>query len=159
MPQIHVAYIGSADDGIVDEFRGVGEARGVGKRLHFVPPVPLRELVGYIGEADLSLIMYGGAGSRDNAFAMPNKLFDSLAAGVPGHRTRGHHLRGICRSRGSGRVFRLGEPGRLAAAARDLLTNPETTRRARLRAGEFTWTSIEPALLALVDEVAGSGGD
>src|SRR5262249_60364172 len=83
MPELHVAFVGAPNGTVVEDIRTRAQEQGVADRLHFVPPVPLVDLTGFISDADLSLIMIDGSRSRDTLYTTPNKLFDSLAAGVP----------------------------------------------------------------------------
>jgi glycosyltransferase involved in cell wall biosynthesis len=153
LPGVHAAYVGTTDEGIVAEIQAAAAVRGVAQRLQFVPPVPLEQLIGFVTEADVSLFMYDALRSRDNAYAMPNKLFDSLAAGVPVIAPDGTIAAEFLEAEGLGHRFQLGVPGQLSTAVQNVLDDPGPRQRARARAAEFTWTQIEPALAAIVDEV------
>ncbi len=144
MPQLHVAFVGAASTEIVDEVRAQADARGLGDRLHFVPPVPLAELTGFISDADVSLILLDGSRSRDTLYTMPNKLYDSLSAGVPVVAPEGSTAGEFLVAQQLGRDFKLNAPGQLAAAVGTVLTDPAIRDRARSRAAEFTWARAEP---------------
>jgi len=57
-------------------------AQEVGAPVEFLPPAPADRLVEALAEADISLIPYPPT-CMNNYLATPNKLFESLMAGVP----------------------------------------------------------------------------
>lgn len=57
------------------------EAKGVARRIRFEPAVAPQEVVARASEADLGLCILPDS-SRHNRFALPNKLFEYLAAGL-----------------------------------------------------------------------------
>ena len=57
-------------------------AREVGAPVEFLPPAPADQLVDALAEADISLIPYPPT-CMNNYLATPNKLFESMMAGVP----------------------------------------------------------------------------
>jgi glycosyltransferase involved in cell wall biosynthesis len=151
LPHIHVAFVGAASAEIADAVQANAAARGVGDRLHFVPPVPLAELTGFISDADVSLIMLDGSRSRDTLYTMPNKLYDSLSAGVPVVAPEGSTAGEFLMAQQLGRDFKLNAPGQLASAVGTVLSDPALRDRVRSRAADFTWAQAEPTLFALVD--------
>jgi hypothetical protein len=158
VPELHLAFVGTADGTIRDDLRQAATENGTADRLHFVDPVPLPQLGGFVGQADISILLHDGSRSRDNAFAMPNKLFDSLAAGLPVLAPRSALPAEFVEREGLGRGFHLDRPGDLAAAARALLADQATRERVRQRRAEFSWSTIEPTLVRLVNRVALAGG-
>ncbi|WP_144119821.1 glycosyltransferase [Catellatospora sichuanensis] len=150
-PELHVAFVGAASAEITDDLRQRASARGVASRLHFVPPVPLDEVSAFISDADLSLIMLDGSRSRDTLFTMPNKLFDSLSAGVPVIATEGSAAGDFLLAEELGCVFALNTTGALSSAVRRLLADTATRDRARSRVGQFTWAEAEVTLLSVLD--------
>jgi glycosyltransferase involved in cell wall biosynthesis len=51
-------------------------------RIHVLPAVPPEELLGWVAGADLDSILFQPT-ELNNLISTPNKLFESLAAGVP----------------------------------------------------------------------------
>jgi len=152
-PGLHVAFVGAGDDQVLAELRQRAAERGVADRVHVVAPVPPERLTTFVSSADMSLIVLRPDLSRNHRLAMPNKLFDSLAAGVPVLSAKGLLATEFVLAEGLGRAFDPQIPGDVAAAARALLADPEPTKRARARAGDFVWTRVEPVLLNLVDDL------
>jgi len=77
-PQVHVAFIGSGF-GPVARSMEMDEAS---KRIHFIPPLPPTEIVPFIKGANTSAILYF-AMTEDYEYSLPNKFFQSIAAGLP----------------------------------------------------------------------------
>ena len=122
--------------------------------FHFVPPVSPEELTGFIGEADFSLILYSGQRFRNLTLAMPNKLFDSLAAGVPVVAAQDPWPAISCSGKDWGAssipMCQWSWRRRCGAVSGD----PRLADRVRSVRSQFTWDRVEPALLALVDELS-----
>jgi glycosyltransferase involved in cell wall biosynthesis len=153
-PDIHVAFVGATNTNTARELQALAAARGVADRLHLVPAVSQSELTGFIQDADLSVILYTANAARNLELAMPNKLFDSLAAGLPVIAADGTAAAEFVERRRLGRAFDPGRVGDLAASARALLADGMTTSRAREHRHEFFWTSVEPILASLMEELA-----
>jgi glycosyltransferase involved in cell wall biosynthesis len=151
MPALEVAFVGAASQQIIAEVRSGAGERGVGDRLHFVPPVPLNEVTSFIADADVSLILLDGTRSRDTLFCMPNKMYDSLTAGVPVIAAEGSLAGDYLVAEGLGRVFKLNVAGDLTRAVQSVLADAPLRDRVRARATEFIWSQVEPTLFKLVD--------
>jgi glycosyltransferase involved in cell wall biosynthesis len=151
VPGLEVAFVGAARHQVVANVRSAADSRGVGDRLHFVPAVPLDDVTGFIADADLSLILLDGSRSRDTLFTMPNKMYDSLTAGVPVIAAEGSSAGDFLVAEGLGRVFKLDVAGDLTRAVRSVLADAPLRDRVRARATEFIWSRVEPTLLGLVD--------
>jgi glycosyltransferase involved in cell wall biosynthesis len=123
---------------------------GVETRLHLLPPVPGDALPATIAVADIS-VLPGIAGCRSYELAMPNKLFESVMAGVPVavSRARPDQVRFV-REHEIGTDFDVRDPESLAAAARSLIATrpPGLIDAARLDAlrRRFSWETQEQTL-------------
>jgi glycosyltransferase involved in cell wall biosynthesis len=153
VPDIHVAFVGEADEGVVEQLKETARARGVDERLHFVPAVPATELTGFLADADLSVILYTAEGARNLELTMPNKLYDSLAAGLPIVAASGSAAADFIVAEGLGHVYDASHPAQIGAAVRQLLADGNARERARQRSAEFIWPNAEPIILSLVDEL------
>ena len=128
-------------------------ARGLSRRVRFEPPVAPREVVARAAEADLGLCILPNT-SRQNRFALPNKLFEYLAAGLGVVVSPLPDMAEVVRSHGCG-VLAEAEPGAIAAAMRGL--DPSTIdrlkRQALAEAQSLTWAHERRKLVALYDEL------
>ena len=155
---IHVAFVGTAISSVVTEMINDAETRGVGKRLHVVPPVPLSELTAFIADADVALMMYDGVDAPNVTLAMPNKLYDGLAAGLPVLSVTGTAAAEFLVEAALGAEFDLADPASLVAAIRTLINDGPLRDRVRASADEFAWPAIAPHLCELVDGVLADSG-
>jgi glycosyltransferase involved in cell wall biosynthesis len=153
VPDLHFAFVGEADQAVVSQLRILAETGGFAERLHFVPAVPAGELSGFLAEADMSVILYTADASRNLALAMPNKLFDSLAAGVPVVAAAGTAAADFLVEHGLGATFEPALPGGLGSATRAVLADPAIAARVRARRSEFVWSAAEPLLADLLREL------
>ncbi|MGO4572014.1 glycosyltransferase family 4 protein [Microvirga sp. 2TAF3] len=72
---------GSAAPAYLSGLKAQAEARGVANRIRFEPSVAPPDVVPRASEADIGLCILPDS-SRHNRFALPNKLFEYLAAGL-----------------------------------------------------------------------------
>jgi glycosyltransferase involved in cell wall biosynthesis len=148
---IHVAFVGAADDSAREQLKETARSRGVDERLHFVPAVPATELTGFLADADLSVILYTADSARNLELAMPNKVYDSLAAGLPIVAASGSAAADFVVAEGLGHVYDASHPHQIGAAVRQLLADDNARERAKHRSAEFIWPNAELTLLSLVD--------
>ncbi len=81
-PTLHVATVGPRVPSIEAELSRIAVSLGVRERLHFVDPVPHKEVTPFVQTASLSLITIQNV-CLSYKFCFPNKLLESLMAGVP----------------------------------------------------------------------------
>ena len=82
LPNLHVAFFGPDPLGYNAQLRQAAEYHGVSERLHISAPVAEANIQNLIAEFDLSLVTIENTCLSYN-YALPNKLFQSLNAGVP----------------------------------------------------------------------------
>lgn len=154
---LHVAFLGTARPETRAAVERLAETRGVGDRLHFVEPVPMEELVPFVAEADLSLILYSGEASRHLDLTLPNKLFDALAAGLPVVAAEGTAVADYVLTRGVGAVFDPADPDGMGAVVHKVLEDPSFRRQAGALAPEVTWERVEGRYLDLLGRLLPEG--
>jgi glycosyltransferase involved in cell wall biosynthesis len=83
LPHAHLAFLGSSPfPGFEDRLRELAVAVNVANRVHFLPSVPLSELLDWTADADVGVSMLQDT-CENHRLALPNKLFEYLVAGVP----------------------------------------------------------------------------
>jgi len=75
---VHFAFLGRFYETYLDRIRSMG----LQKRVHLVPPLKPYEVVPFIKSADASIILYYPK-SIDYQKSLPNRFFQSIAAGLP----------------------------------------------------------------------------
>ncbi|MDH3189046.1 MAG: glycosyltransferase family 4 protein, partial [Acidimicrobiia bacterium] len=134
---------------------GAREA-GITPRVHILDYVPDRDLPAFLATADVSVIPYLSTGNND--IALPNKLFESLQAGVPVVVSNMSAMRELVESTGVGLTFEAGDPRDLATtltraiAERHRLTSNITSEVKR----SFSWTAQADRLAELYSKVLGT---
>lgn len=81
-PRIHVAMLGYFDRRFAVEYHDLVEELGVEARIHPFGPVPSATVSDWIREADISLTTMNRV-CLSYTYTLPNKLFESLHAGLP----------------------------------------------------------------------------
>lgn len=82
LPQLHFATVGPLRPATEIVASSLAAELGVSDRVHFVSPVLPREVVGYIRSADVSVLAIQNV-CLSYYYCMPNKLMESVFAGVP----------------------------------------------------------------------------
>lgn len=155
-PELHFAFIGEVRQE-QDELVGQrARALGVADRLHFVDPVPVEVLTEFLTSADVSVILYSAETSANLRVAMPNKMFDSLAGGVPVIAADGTAAADYVVGQRLGAAFKDGDGVDLADAVRSVLADNALRAHVRERADEFTWSAAEDRLVEMVTSLAAS---
>jgi glycogen(starch) synthase len=123
-PTVHLVFVTNAVGGYCDTLVGEAERLGIGDRVHFAPFVDPEAVTGYIASADASIIPL----SRDVVnyeVALPNKLFQSIQAGVPVVVSDNPEMARFVPAYGIGTVFAGGDSTSLAAGIAEVLGNRE----------------------------------
>jgi glycosyltransferase involved in cell wall biosynthesis len=121
-------------------------------RLHLVEPVPQTKLIRLLAGADVALITFT-PDTLNQRYATPNRLFESLAAGVPVVVSDFPELRHITLAHDVGLVCDPTDPASIArAVARLLDEDPESRAARRVRArsafeGMYNWERQERELV------------
>lgn len=128
-------------------------------RIYLLPAVRPDELLPWTASADVSFV---GQPPRtlNQRLNLPNKLFESIMAGVPVVVSEGNEQCRLTSEEGIGRCVDIDDPAAIAAACADLLAAPPAERRA-LRAHcrsvalqRFTWEHTSVGLTALYRKLA-----
>jgi len=155
MADAHLVYLGlgghrAALEAIAAKARFDG-------RVHVVDAVPPDDLLAMIGDADVDAIPLKRS-TLNHVLATPNKLFESIAAGVPVVVSDLPEMRRIVMDDPDGPLgaaFWPVTPTAIAGALREILHRPDGERealRARCRAAaaaRWNWETESRALVAL----------
>ncbi|HEX3293588.1 MAG TPA: glycosyltransferase family 4 protein [Solirubrobacterales bacterium] len=143
----HLLFLG-ADGAYADGLRRLALELDVGGRTHFYPPVALSELLSYTTQADVGVSLLQD--SCDNhRLALPNKLFEYLAAGLPVVVSNLPEMRRLVIERQVGWVTDPGDPADIARVLLDATGargDESLENRVRVAAAELNW-SLERARL------------
>ncbi|ACY48737.1 glycosyltransferase [Rhodothermus marinus] len=132
VPDAVLVYLG--DGPLAPIIRERSAALGVADRVHLLPPVLPDELLAVTASADVGLVLLEDT-CLNHRLALPNKLFEYLAAGVPVLASALPELRRVVETYRVGCVVDPANPGALAAAMRRLAENPTLRRRLAANTG------------------------
>ena len=142
--------------GLLDQAERVG-ARD---RLHVLPPVGQRQLIGFLSSATVGVHPMPG-GSPNHEMAMPNKLFEYLHAGLPLVVSDAEEICRFVTTTGIGACFQSGDPQSFADVVAKVLADPGAYLPREDRAelvGRFSWQGQEAALAGVYAELAAPPG-
>jgi glycosyltransferase involved in cell wall biosynthesis len=131
------------------------------RRVHLLAAVPPDELMSWTASADVSFV---GQPPRtlNQRLNLPNKLFESLMAGVPVIVSEGNEQCRLVEAERVGSCVDIDDPAVVAAACADLITRPEDERAAlrahcrRVALERYTWEGNASGLLEVYRRLATS---
>ena len=133
---------------------------GLQARVFLLDALPASQLLDATASADVGMILLAGHNKNDR-FAMPNKLFEYMMAGLPFVASDWPEIGRVARATGAGLTVAQPTPAALAAAVNDILQAPE--RHAAMRAaglaaaaGEYRWERQAQRLLDLYASLPGA---
>lgn len=154
---VHLVLLGFGDDQYVAGLLGQAETQGVGDRVHLAGQVPGPEVPQALADADVAVVFVRPI-CLSYRFSLPNKLFESIHAGLPIVAADLPDTAAVVRELGVGAVFEGEEPADLASAIREVLADPEGYRAASRAAAQTVDWSVEAGrLLALYRRVLAGG--
>lgn len=155
LPGPHLLFLGAAGPDAA-RLGAVAEGCGVAARTHFAGPVPPEALLSHTAQADVGVSLLED--SCDNhRLALPNKLFEYVAAGLPVVVSDLPEAARLVRERRIGYPADPADPGSVAAALRTALAqrSDEGLRGRLAEAGaELSWEREKRRLLAVYDGLA-----
>ena len=160
MEDVHAAYLGYG--AMRAELAKMTADPRYGGRLHVIDAVPPDQLVAVVAGADVD-VMALQPSTLNHFLSTPNKLFESLAAGVPVVASDFPDLHRIVIDNPDGPLGEVcdpGDPASIAAAIRRVLDAPQDARlelRARCLAAaheRWNWEHESAALVALYARLA-----
>lgn len=118
-------------------------------RVIFHGMVAANELHRYTPSADLGLCLLESLG-KSYFYALPNRIFDYMHAGVPVLASPFPEIRNIVETYHTGTITDERHPQQLAAVISSLLQQPVDSEYLRTVAKEFCWESEEKNILKLI---------
>lgn len=158
VPEAHLVLLGAGPRG--PQAVRVAASYGVSARVHPLDPVPHDELISYAASATIGVAPIV-PNSLSYTFALPNKLFQSMGAGIPVIVSDLPEMGPLVREAGAGLTVDGRDAQDIAAALKKLLANRELSRSMGRRGraavlARFNWDTSAHALLRAY---AGLGSD
>ena len=134
---VHLVMLGFGSRDYVQGLLARAAFAGLAERVHLVGPVPSEQVPQSLADADLAIV-YVRPIVLSYTFSLPNKLFESIHAGLPIVAADLPDVAALVQEHGVGTVFAVPEgtegedgadPARLAGALAQVLGDPDPYRR------------------------------
>jgi glycosyltransferase involved in cell wall biosynthesis len=155
MDSAHLLFMG-ADGAFAEGLARLAAELGAEDRTHFHPPVALSELLSYTTQADVGVSLLEDT-CDNHRLALPNKLFEYLAAGLPVVVSDLPEMRRLVSERQVGWVTDPGDPAdiaRVLAEAAGSRGDESLENRVRVAASELNWQNERSRLTDLYAKLA-----
>jgi len=155
LPQHLLTLRGDGAPSYLDKLKGLAAGLGVADRIAFEPAVPHSEVIPAAAASHIG-VFCAPLDTRHNRFAMPNKVYEYLMAGLAVLVTADTDLAVLVRQHGCGMTAADSTPEAIAAAlALPSMPDLETMRANALAAArELSWDREETKLIELYDGLA-----
>jgi glycosyltransferase involved in cell wall biosynthesis len=157
LPDAHLAFLGDPEPGYGITLQAAARERGLQERVAMLPSVPLEQLLAHTAEADVGVTLLQDT-CENHRLALPNKLFEYIAAGVPVVASALPETRRLIERYGVGWCVAPGDAAELAETLDLALRHrgdPELRGRLAQAAGELSWEREQLRLLDLYAQLAG----
>jgi glycosyltransferase involved in cell wall biosynthesis len=164
LPNAHLVFLGDPEAGYALVLRELMRKHEVQDRVTLLPSVPLGQLLAHTAEADVGVTLLQDT-CENHRLALPNKLFEYIAAGVPVVASALPETRRIVEGYEIGWCVAPEDHCALAGGLRSAIAQREDPiLRARLKtaARELCWAREQGRLLDLytgLEERSGAGDD
>ena len=144
-----------------EDLRALARETGVEEKVLFHPAVPIEELPGRTAVATIGLIAYT-AESLNFLYALPNKFFEYIMAGVPVLSTDLPEIRRLIKTHRVGEIVLPATPEAFAEAMNRMAGDPGRLEELRARclaaARDLHWGEEEKKLIRLYRELEEEAG-
>jgi glycogen(starch) synthase len=148
----HLAVVGAVQKGYDGHLQQLAAACGVSQQVHFLPPVAPQQVASYIEAANASIIPIMPVTLSYN-FAMPNKLFEAMLAGLPIIGSDLIEMGTFIRNNGLGLTYTSDKINDCVSTMKTLITHFARFHRSLDRQHElaktYSWEAQTPILLSL----------
>jgi len=156
-PGVSVAFLGDPEPGYGERLGAAIAAAGVADRVRTLPSVPLRDLLANTAQADVGVTLLADT-CENHRLALPNKLFEYIAAGIPVIASALPETERLVDAYGVGWCVPPGDPEALAAAIdASIAARGDAGLRERLAraASELRWERERERLTGLYEVLGG----
>jgi glycosyltransferase involved in cell wall biosynthesis len=127
-------------------------------RVHRIPPVPLDQVIDFAASADVG-VSPAIPNSLNDAYSLPNKLFQYMAAGVPVVASDFPQVREVVEGSGAGWCVDARDPDAIARALDEVIADPDAARERGRRGRQaveerYNWGAAATALLQVYQDMS-----
>jgi glycosyltransferase involved in cell wall biosynthesis len=156
LPDVHLAFLGDAEPSYATGLSSLIAGRGLQERVTLLPSVPLEDLLAHTAEADIGVTLLQDT-CLNHRLALPNKLFEYIAAGVPVVAAALPETQRLVETHGVGWCVAPDDPAAVAGALRVALhghSDPTLRERLALAGEELSWGREQQRLLGLYEQLS-----
>lgn len=151
----HLVLLGRGSEVYLASLRAAVAAQSLGDRVHFAGIVPSAQVPAALMDADASVVFVRPV-TLNQRYCLPNKLFESIHAGLPIAATNVPDMAEIVTTHGVGEVFDLTGPRETAEAITKVIAQSAQFREAAVRAARtLNWQHEAERLVGLYATVLG----
>jgi glycosyltransferase involved in cell wall biosynthesis len=151
LPDARLVFLGDPEPGYDKRLRETIAAQGLHDRVSLIPGVPLDQLLANTAEADVGVTLLQDT-CENHRLALPNKLFEYIAAGVPVVASALPETEALVNAYGVGWCVAPSDPMAVAGALSTALAardDPALGSRLARAASELRWAREQERLLDL----------
>jgi glycosyltransferase involved in cell wall biosynthesis len=155
LEDVRLVFLGDPEPGYGERLEVEITERGLSDRVRSLPSVALDELLANTAEADVGVTLLQDT-CENHRLALPNKLFEYIAAGIPVVASALPETRRLVEHYGVGWCVAPDDPAALASALGAALAargDPALHERLERAADELRWSRERLRLTALYDEL------
>lgn len=155
LPDAHLLYLG-AEGPYAERLRDLAGEYGIAARVHLLGPVAPQALLSHTAQADIGVSLLEDS-CENHRLALPNKLFEYVAAGLPVVVADLPEAARLVREYGIGWCADPADPASVAAALRSAIARQDDEglrNRLAQAAAELSWQQEKRRLLAVYEELA-----
>jgi glycosyltransferase involved in cell wall biosynthesis len=152
LPDAHLLFLG-ADGAYAEQLRAAARTAAVAERTHLLGPVPPEALLSHTAQADVGVSLLEDS-CENHRLALPNKVFEYVAAGLPVVVSDLPEAAKLVRERGIGWCADSSDPESVAATLRTALARQDDEGlqlRLEQARSELSWDREKQRLLAIYD--------
>ena len=156
----HLLFLGGGGASYLAQLRALASRQGVSASVHFLPSVAPGDLLAHTRQADVGASLLED-NCENHRLALPNKVFEYVAAGIPVVSTDLPELRALIDRHGIGWTAPSGDIEALAAVLSEAVAHrsaPELQMRLRRAAVEFSWPRERQHLIELYSRLSAGRG-
>jgi glycogen synthase len=156
LPGVRLVFLGDPEPGYGQQLAVEISRRGLSDRVATLPSVALSELLAHTAEADVGVTLLQDT-CENHRLALPNKLFEYVAAGVPVVASALPEAERLVAEHGIGWCVAPDDAHALSAALRralDARGDAELSRRLSSASAELSWDREQDRLLEVYDRLA-----
>jgi len=155
LPDTHLVFLGDPEPGYASVLRRATREHGLQDRVTLLPSVPLERLLAHTAEAHVGVTLLQDT-CENHRLALPNKLFEYIAAGIPVVASALPETRNLIEQHGVGWCVAPGDSSALAETLDLALRSqgdPDLHERLARAAEELRWEREQQRLIGLYDRL------